>query len=288
MIRSMTAFSGGEADNEEYRVSWELRSVNHRYLDISLRLPEMVRFLEPDIRAAISSRLKRGKLDGSLTVKKAERIGGDLRVDHVAVRALLAAAYGIESRMVNPAPFTALDVLQWPGVRQESEADMERLKDIVLSSIEDTLKRMVDMREREGARLAQLIEERCRGVKTRIEAARQRMPGVLQHLKAKLRERVLEAVPAPDAERLEQELVYLVQKLDVDEELDRLDSHLEEVGRALTQTEPAGRRLDFLMQEMNREANTLGSKSSDAVMTKISVELKVLIEQMREQVQNIE
>ncbi|MEN8259034.1 MAG: YicC/YloC family endoribonuclease [Pseudomonadota bacterium] len=284
----MTAFAGDEFTTAEFVFTWEVRSVNHRFLDISLRLPDMFRFLEPEIRATISSYVKRGKLDCTLTCKKAEHLDAEIRINHGAVRALLAAANEIEAAMSKSVGFSALDVLCWPGIREEPGADMENLKTSTIASLQQALTKLLEAREREGAGMAQMIEERCQGVLSQVAIARGRIPEVLEKLRQKLRARLLELVQEPEFDRLEQELVYFAQKLDVDEELDRLDTHTREVARLLTEKAPVGRRLDFLLQEMNREANTVGSKSADAVMTRVSVDLKVLIEQMREQVQNIE
>lgn len=287
MIKSMTAFASGEMEIDSCTLTCEMRSVNHRYTDISLRLPDRLRFCEADIRSVLADKLKRGKIDCSFNYKKhsgAQSIG----VNMDAVKHLLETATAIESLMQTPRPFSALDVLAFPGVQLESETDKDVLKHSILQLLDNALADMLEMRAREGGQLKILLEERCRRMQELAAQAARRMPEVLQHVRGKLKERIAELVAQPDYDRLEQELVMLTQKLDVDEELDRLRTHIDEVLRALQQKDPIGRRLDFLMQEMHREANTLGSKSADKEMTQISIELKVLIEQMREQVQNIE
>ncbi|OHX35778.1 YicC family protein [Methylomonas sp. LWB] len=287
MIRSMTAFADGELSADNLTLLCELRSVNHRYSDVSVKLPERLRFAEAEVRRLISEKLKRGKIECSLGYKK--QIGEQsLHVNHEFVRKLLSVTAEIETAMVNPQPFSALEVLSFPGVQQETEIDKEALRELILRLLNATLEKMLDTRAREGTQLAQLIDDRCQKISLLVEAAHKRMPDVLHNLRGKLTSRVVEMVAEPNFDRLEQELVLLAQKLDVAEELDRLETHVAEVQRTLKLPEPAGRRLDFLMQEMNREANTLGSKSADREMTQISIDLKVLIEQMREQIQNVE
>jgi len=289
MIRSMTAFASGEREIQGWFFTWEVRSVNHRYLDLSLRLPDAFRFLEPAARSRIGSLINRGRLDCTLSGKKSVEGGADIRVHRDAVAKLLAAAREVDDLSDRPlAPFSALDVLKWPGALQEPEADRERLGVEVVDLLTDVLKQAIAVRENEGRQLAVLLEERCLKLREHVSAVRTRMPEVMQSIRQKIMARLAEVSANPDFDRLEQEMAYLAQKLDVDEELDRLDAHAEEVMRALRQKEPVGRRLDFLLQEMNREANTLGSKSADAETTRASVEMKVLIEQMREQTQNIE
>lgn len=287
MIRSMTAFADGEIAAGNLVILCELRSVNHRYSDVSVKLPERLRFAESDVRRLIGEKLKRGKIECALNYKK-QLSAQSFAVNTEMVEKLLAATAEIESCMVNPQAFSALDVLAFPGVQQETETDKEALREKIISLMHDTLDQMLETRAREGAQLAVLISERCQKINLLVDAAKQRMPEVLSNLRSKLTARVVELVAEPNFDRLEQELVLLAQKLDVAEELDRLETHVTEVLRALNQPEPTGRRLDFLMQEMNREANTLGSKSADREMTQISIDLKVLIEQMREQIQNIE
>ncbi len=287
MIRSMTAFADGEISLDNLTILCELRSVNHRYADVSVKLPERLRFAEADARRLIADKLKRGKIECSLSYKK-QAGSQNFNVNLLTVQNLLAATAEIESCMKNPQPFSALDILAFPGVQQESETDKETLREKIVTLLDNTLDNMLETRAREGAQLAILLTDRCEKIGQLVDAAHKRMPEVLNNLRSKLTTRVTELVAEPNFDRLEQELVLLAQKLDVAEELDRLRTHITEVLRAIKQPEPTGRRLDFLMQEMNREANTLGSKSADREMTQISIDLKVLIEQMREQIQNIE
>jgi uncharacterized protein (TIGR00255 family) len=284
----MTAFAGNEAEIGNLTLSCELRTVNHRYCDITFKLPDRLRFIESDLRTLIAAKIKRGKVECIINCKKQAKEGQTLMINRDAVAALLAAANEIEQQMMAPLSFSALDVLAFPGVQQESDNDREQLKLGVSSLVDQALNQLLEVREREGAQLGELIAERCLKMQEFVVAAGKRMPEVLAQLRIKLKDRITELVAEPDFDRLEQELVFLAQKLDISEELDRLQTHIAEVLRVLLQKDPIGRRLDFLMQELNREANTLGSKSADKEMTQIAIELKVLIEQMREQVQNIE
>jgi len=288
MIRSMTAFAGSETEIGNLTLQCEMRTVNHRYCDITLKLPDRLRFAEADIRSAIAASIKRGKVECLISNKKQAKEGQSFSVNMNAVNSLLAATHEIEQVMQASLSFSALDVLAFPGIQQEPETDRELLHQGIVSLVNQTLEQLLLVREREGAQLGQLIEDRCRKMQAFVIQAGKRMPEVLSLIRSKLKERISELVAEPDFDRLEQELVFLAQKLDITEELDRLDTHISEVSRVLKQQDPIGRRLDFLMQELNREANTLGSKSADKEMTQIAIELKVLIEQMREQVQNIE
>jgi uncharacterized protein (TIGR00255 family) len=288
MIRSMTAFAGSEVEINNLIISCELRSVNHRYCEMSFKLPERLRPLETDLRGVLSNGIKRGKVECTLNCKKQSHSIQDLTIDMQAVASLLSVTSKIEGMMHTARSFSALEVLAFPGIQQESEADINQLKAEISGLVHEALMQLLAVREREGAQLNLMIEERCSRVKELISAVHERMPQVLLNLREKINKRISELVAEPDFERFEQEFVFLTQKLDVEEELDRLETHVTEVLRVLDQQEPVGRRLDFLMQEMNREANTLGSKSGDKEITNISIELKVLIEQMREQVQNIE
>jgi len=288
MIRSMTAFARTERDTSSATLTWELRSVNHRYLEAVFRLPEDWRALEPALREATSRRLRRGKLEATLRLTPNPAAETALRLEEARLQAVIAAVEEVAARLRNPAPVDPLAVLAWPGVQAGEVQDAEVLREAILALYREALDILVATREREGARLAEALRERLAAMRPLVARARERMPEVIEAMRRRLRERLAEAVAEPDAERLEQELVYLAQKLDVAEELDRLDHHIDEVERVLGQDQPVGRRLDFLMQELHREANTLGAKAADATLTDLSVELKVLIEQMREQVQNIE
>ncbi len=288
MIRSMTAFAGCEARVGSLTLSCELRSVNHRYCELSFKLPDRLRFMESELRTTIGAHLKRGKIECSFNYKKQNQDGQVFKINPDAVKALLAATVEIEALMTQTRPFSALEVLAFPSIQQEQEIDKETLHSGIVNLLLQTVQQLLAVREREGQQLGLLVAERCRKMTELVTAATQRMPQVLTALRHKNTERVAELVANPDFDRLEQELVMMVQKLDVTEELDRLATHIVEVERNLQQDEAVGRRLDFLMQELHREANTLGSKSADKEMTQISIELKVLIEQMREQIQNIE
>ncbi|MDI1230380.1 MAG: YicC family protein [Methylobacter sp.] len=288
MIKSMTAFAGNEIEIGDLTLSCELRSVNHRYCDISLRLPERLRFVEAELRSAIAAKISRGKVECSLSYKKQAKNGPSFIINMDAVATLLAATNAIEEQMLGTLSFSALEVLGFPGIQQEPDIDKEQLGLGITALVDQTLAQLLEAREREGAQLKILLEERCTKMLGFVDLAGKRMPEVLLLIRNKLKDRITELVAEPDFDRLEQELVLLAQKLDITEELDRLETHINEVLRVLKQKDPVGRRLDFLMQELNREANTLGSKSADKEMTRIAIELKVLIEQMREQVQNIE
>ncbi len=288
MIRSMTAYAGNEASIGDSTINCEIRSVNHRYCDITLKIPDQLRFIEADVRSIITAKISRGKIECSLSYKKQPKGGQGFNVNMDAVAALLAATDQIEEHMLAPLSFSALDILAFPGIQQEQNTDKSHLNEEITHLVKQTLTQFLEVREREGAQLKALIEERCIKMQGFVVQAGQRIPEVLLLIRNKLKDRIIELVAQPDFDRLEQELVFLAQKLDITEELDRLDTHITEVLRVLKEKDPVGRRLDFLMQELNREANTLGSKSTDKEMTQIAIELKVLIEQMREQIQNIE
>ncbi len=288
MIRSMTAFSRKEAQQPWGTLSWELRSVNHRYLEVSPRLPEELRTLETAVRALASRFLKRGKLDATLRFQATVHAAAEMAVNKELAAQLVRAVREIESILARSSPLDAMEILSWPGVLEIPEMDFDPVRQQALALLEEALAELVETRDREGEGLRAFILERCDAMHRQVERVRACMPGVLSHLRNRLMDRFAEVKSELDPNRLEQELVILAQKLDVDEEMARLRAHITEVRRVLDQDQPAGRRLDFLMQELNREANTLGSKSADVETTRASVEMKVLIEQMREQVQNIE
>lgn len=288
MIRSMTAFARRETRGEFGELSWEIRSVNQRFLEPNLRLADELRALEPLVRERLQARLGRGKLDCSLRFKPAAATGTALAVNDRLVEQLLAAAERMSHRLHSSHAPSIMDVLRWPGVLQTEEPDLGPMQGVAMDLLEQTLDDLIVAREREGGRLAELISDRLDAMREQVARARVRMPLVVAALRDRLRARLAEISENFDNERIEQEMALLAQRLDVDEEMDRLTTHLDEVQRVLGNNEPVGRRLDFLMQELNREANTLGSKSADTETTGISVEMKVLIEQMREQVQNLE
>ncbi len=288
MIRSMTAFARRELEGPWGQLTWELRSVNHRYLEVTVRLPEDLRSLEPKVRERAGQRLGRGKLECNLRFRPAALQSTDIELDAEALRQVVGAAGTVADAVANPAAINRLELLRWPGVVKEPEKDTAPILEQALQLLDQALNELVETREREGAQIRELLATRCDAMGDLVAEQRARMPGVRAKVREKLLARLAELQAQPDQDRLEQELVYLAQKMDVDEELDRLDGHIAEVRRVLERDEPVGRRLDFLMQEFNREANTLGSKSADPDTTKTAVELKVLIEQMREQVQNVE
>lgn len=288
MIRSMTAFSHRELSTEHGTMSWEARTVNHRYLDISLRLPDDFRSQENPLRETIQTALKRGKVEATLRFNTTRTVTNDIRINEPLARALIAACRQIETLTNNPDPVKAIDILRWPGVAQDTPADMDILAAHAKALLQNTLDDLLEMREREGKRLADFIYQRCDQIAEIIVRIRRHRPGIIAAQREKILTRVEELKISPDYNRIEQELVILAQRLDVEEELDRLMAHLDEINEVLERDEPIGRRLDFLMQELNREANTLASKSNDADTTQAAVDLKVMIEQMREQVQNIE
>jgi len=289
MPRSMTGFARREAKLSWGTAVWEIRSVNHRYLEPSFRLPEDFREIEPHLREAMRKSLQRGKVEASLSIQWEHEAESDLGINLSRVTQLAKAATQINDVLGKAAaPLSALEILKWPGVMQKQELDREAMQAAVLSVFDEALIGLIEHRSREGAELENLIMQRLDAVSSQVVKVRARMPEILAAQREKLQTKLAALQIDLDPERLEQEIVLLAQKADVDEELDRLDTHVIEVKRSLKQTDSLGRRLDFLMQELNREANTLSSKSIVSDTTQAAVELKVLIEQMREQVQNIE
>lgn len=289
MPRSMTGFARREAKLPWGTLVWEIRSVNHRYLEPSFRLPEDFREIEPHLRDAMRKALQRGKVEASLNVQWEQEGESELGINLTKVSQLTKASQQINGLLgAVAAPVNALDILRWPGVIQKQELDRDELHKSALDLFDSALGGLIEHRSREGAELEQLILSRLDNVSLQVATVRTRMPEILAAQRDKLQTKLAALQIELDPERLEQEVVLLAQKADVDEELDRLDTHVIEVKRSLKQTDSLGRRLDFLMQELNREANTLSSKSVVSETTQAAVELKVLIEQMREQVQNIE
>ncbi|WP_431483091.1 YicC/YloC family endoribonuclease [Pseudomonas solani] len=287
MVHSMTAFARVEQAGTHGTLSWELRSVNHRYLEPHLRLPESFRDLEGAVREALRQSLSRGKVECTLRFAE-ENAGKSLQVDRERAAQLVEAAEAVAALVKQPAPLNPLEILAWPGVLVADAADPQALNAAALEVFAKALDELRNGRAREGADLARLLNERLDGILEEVEALRKLVPQMLTTQRQKILDRFGEMKAELDPQRLEQELVLLAQKSDVAEELDRLSTHVSEVRRVLKAGGAAGRRLDFLMQELNREANTLGSKAFDSRSTQAAVNLKVLIEQMREQVQNIE
>ena len=284
----MTAFARQEKQTEQGSLTWEIRSVNHRYLEVALRLEEKFRPLEMKVRKMFTDRLGRGKVDAVLRYKAPEQQQASLEIDRSLAQSVVNSCEQLAAFSEQAAPVDMLRVLQWPGVIISDSLDQAALNKVVLSSLKTAIDELIVTRETEGSALQTMIEQRCSEINAIAIDVRQRMPEILAQHRQRLLDRVTELQVNLDAERLEQEMVLLAQKSDVAEELDRLQSHIVEVENVLQRDEPIGRRLDFLMQELNREANTLGSKSIDTETTRHSVDLKVLIEQMREQIQNIE
>lgn len=292
MLRSMTAFARVQESCEAGALTWEIRSVNHRYLEHGLKLPEDFKSLEPEIRKLLAQYLKRGKIDIGLRYKLDDVNQGEIRLNDEIVRQLRQVEQDVLDIVHEGSKLSVADILGWPGVITDSERDMSPLVSIALSSFETSLQQLVESRETEGAALGKMISSRCSQITDIVKQLRKHRPEMLASIREKweshLGDKLEKWRESADPGRLEQELVILAQKLDVEEELDRIDTHITEVTKVLKRKEAVGRRLDFLMQELNREANTLGSKSQDSQTTQWSVDLKVLIEQMREQVQNIE
>lgn len=286
-MKSMTAFARRDAQGDWGLLTCEIRTVNHRYLEPSFRLPDALRELENRFREELRSRLRRGKVDVALRFQSTET-RPRLEIDEPMVRAVKDAADQINGMLDSPAALNALDLLRWPGVLASSEQDYSTAKKSAGQLFAATVAELVAVREREGERLWPLFEERLTTIGALVADVRALMPTLLQAQETTLRNRFEQAKLELDPDRLAQEMVMLAQKCDVAEELDRLDAHLQEVSHVLQSDEAIGRKLDFLMQELNREANTLSSKSIDARVTRAAVDLKVLIEQMREQVQNVE
>jgi uncharacterized protein (TIGR00255 family) len=289
MIRSMTGFARIERQYAFGRLSWEMRSVNHRYLDINLRLPEEFRPLEADIRKSLGQYLSRGKIEANLRFFALPGSAGSGLELNLPMAAELLKLHGdmAELASIEQQPDIA-EMLKWPGLIEEKRPDPAPLQAAAMELLAEAAQELQAGRGREGEQMANAIRERLKGVALLTEDVRSWLPDIRTGLKQRLLDRVADLALPLDPGRIEQEVAFLAQKIDVDEELDRLDAHVEEAHRVLDLTEPVGRRLDFLMQEFNRESNTLSSKSVDQRTTQAAVDLKVLIEQMREQVQNVE
>ena len=285
----MTGFARQEISGAFGTLVCEIRSVNHRFLDVSLRLPDSCRSLESELRAVVAVQLRRGKVDCTLQQRvSADAASAALQTDEALLQQLLAQVTRLGKNLPMPGQLNVLDLLRWPGVLREDPTLTELLPAAARSLFSATVQELGLARQREGQRLAELILQRCAALEIMVTTIRERLPEIHARVRRRLEERLAELGAQVNQERIEQELVLLLQRLDVAEELDRLVGHIAETRRTLTAPEAAGRRLDFLLQEFNREANTLSSKSQDLETTRAAVEMKVLIEQMREQVQNIE
>jgi uncharacterized protein (TIGR00255 family) len=289
MIRSMTGFARRERQGPWGTLTCELRSVNHRYLELSLRLPDDLRGLENDARQLLSGSLRRGKVDAGVYLKGAAAGVASLEINRAMVEQVVAGAAEVSAIAGSAAgALNPLDVLRWPGVIRDAERDVTPIAAAAMELLKETAADLNDARAREGARIRDMLAQRCEALRDLVSVVRARLPEVSARIRARVLERVAQLGTTIDAERLEQEIALLAYKMDVEEELDRLGSHIAETLQVIDSKEPAGRRLDFLMQEFNREANTLSSKSQDSETTRAAVDMKVLIEQMREQVQNVE
>jgi uncharacterized protein (TIGR00255 family) len=288
-VASMTGFARQETSGAHGTLVCEIRSVNHRFLDVSVRLPDNCRAVEADLRLSLSSQLRRGKVD--CTIQHRPAAGGAvaaLQTDEATLNQVLAVARRLVASLPEHAQLNVLDLLRWPGVLREDAALAEELPAAVRALFATTLAELSRSRRREGEHLSELLTQRCTALENLVATVQARLPEVQLRVRRRLEERLEELGGELNHDRIEQEIVLLLQRLDVAEELDRLTGHLAETRRTLAAPEPAGRRLDFLLQEFNREANTLSSKSQDLETTRAAVEMKVVIEQMREQVQNLE
>ena len=288
MISSMTAFARRELRGDFGLVMCEIRSVNHRYLEPTFRLSDLVRELEMPLREKLRQQLSRGKIDVWLKHETIDNDIAEIRINHALATRLVAAASEIDKMTRHAAPLNAADILRIPGVVCPAQPNQQMVTQVALTLFNDTLMDFIAMRQREGAAINTMISQRLNTIAIECEKVRIRMPIIMAHYRQRLLSRLQEVKAELNPERVEQEVVLFAHKIDVAEELDRLNAHIVEIQRVLSQENAVGRKLDFLMQELNREANTLGSKSVSADSSLSSVELKVLIEQMREQIQNIE
>jgi uncharacterized protein (TIGR00255 family) len=288
MLLSMTAFARQQLEQDWGSLTWEIRSVNHRYLETSVRVPETFRRLEIVIRETVRKRLSRGKVECQLRYQSVENSSTEINLNQNLVVKLLNANKEIEEMTGSSGSLSNMEILRWPGVVSDQQIDTASIDKQAIKLFSVALDDLISSREREGEELKGFVQKRLDAIREIVISVRTKMPEILAVQKQNLLDKIEELKAELDSARVEQEIVLLTQKADVDEELDRLDSHLNEVQRVIDTKGQKGRRLDFLMQELNREANTLSSKSIVVDTTRSAVELKVLIEQMREQIQNIE
>ena len=288
MPHSMTGFSTAEARAGAFRLVWEIRSVNHRFLELGFRLPDELRAVEPECREIVAAAVKRGKVDCTLKLSAGERSAAADTIVAGALERLRALERRVRGVFPEAQPLTANEVLRWPGVLEEPSQSVEELGEAVKACLAAALRALTEARGREGGRIAEMLEKRNAGITALIAGIKPQLDGVQVRYRERLRERLQRLDVQADPERLEQELAMIAQRADVAEEIDRLASHVAEIQAILHRNEPIGRRLDFVIQELNREANTFASKVQEEALTRVAVELKVLIEQMREQVQNLE
>ena len=288
MALSMTGYGRHSMDSTLGELAWELRSVNHRYLELSIRLPDELRSIEPEVRKQVTARLHRGKVDVSLRLHASNSTALPITINPNAVEVLAIALSDLKNSLPDVALVDPVKVLQWPGVVRASDQQQDAAARQAIAGLEPALDDFIGSREREGLKTAEQLRNRNTQISAFVALLRKIRPAVVARQRDRLMSKLAELDIQHDPHRLEQELVFTAQRLDVDEELDRLDNHVTELEKALSRSGPVGRRLDFLMQELNREANTLGAKAADADTTNACVDVKVLIEQMREQVQNLE
>lgn len=287
-MKSMTAFASDSVVLAGHTLTWEIRSVNHRYLDCFVRLPESARSLDTDARALIKKRVARGKVEAQLNIVADHSQTVQINLNQPLISALVGASQEIDAISDQNSPVSALQLLRWPGVVLDEKLDVSQIATAAIELLDKTLDKLKTARAIEGEVLKGILTEKLGLMATELTKLEGHAPKMIGNLRQKLLDRFEALSLEVDPQRLEHEIVFLAQKLDVDEEIDRLKAHVTEVGRVLAEKGAIGRRLDFLMQELNREANTLTSKSTDKEATAIAVEMKVLIEQMREQVQNVE
>lgn len=287
MIQSMTAFARTEEVVEWGSATFEIRSVNHRYLDLHFKLPDKLRFLEIELKKMAQALLSRGKVDVYLRFVEGEELDQDVTVNTRLVTALLEVEKNLQAQTQKTDAISLDKMMTWPGLFEMKSSNLDMVVEPLMTMFEEALIKLNHVREGEGERLVTLIGSRLDKIRDEVDKASDLFELSMAKQKERLLERYEQLKLEADSGRVEQELVVMLQKLDVTEELDRLIAHVDEVGKILKSGGVVGRRLDFLMQELNREANTLASKSQDAELTNVTVEMKVLIEQMREQVQNI-
>ncbi len=288
MLRSMTAYARATIEADWGQATWEIRSVNNRYLDTIFRLPEELRSLEPRLRSTVSKRIRRGKVECNLRINTIAGADDSLQLDMTLAGQLVQAAATLAPLTAGSENLRLGELLRWPGVIRPPETNLEHLEIPMLDLLTQALDDLIATREREGAQIHKMVSQRCGEITAIVTTQRPLQPALIEAARERLQQRLSELMDDVDHDRIEQEIVILAGKSDVAEELDRLDTHVAEVCRVIDQTQAVGRRLDFLMQELNREANTFGSKSTSATSTRASVDLKVLIEQIREQIQNVE
>lgn len=287
MIQSMTAYARIEHKAQWGTASWEIRSVNQRYLETYLRLPEQFRSFEPVLRDRLRKRLSRGKVEVNLRYELADSSNNELQLNQALAKQLLGAANWLKQE-AGQGDINLTEILRWPGVLASGEQDMDAIGADLMAAFDAAIDQFIEARGREGEAIKDMLLSRLEGVSEQIAVVRAHMPTVMLYQREKLTNRLAEIKGELDPARIEQEMVLLAQKQDVAEEMDRLEAHVTEARRILKKGGSEGRRLDFMMQEFNRESNTLASKSISAEITSAAVELKVLIEQMREQIQNVE